>query len=106
MQGVTRVARRNGGWLTRPGNLFTIIPSLIDSLGITAGDIVMSSSSIRFRAGFFGFVLAIVVLIAVLAVQRGICTAADEPASAEGHSVGDEDRKVIAAGKHVRSRPT
>ena len=45
----------------------------------------MLSSPIRFRAGFFGYVLAIVVLIAVLAVQRGICTAADEPASAGGH---------------------
>ena len=71
MQGVTSVARRNGGWLTRRGNLFTIIPSLIDSLGITAGDIVMSSSSIRFRAGFFGLVLAIVVLIAVLGRSKG-----------------------------------
>ena len=47
----------------------------------------MSSSPIRFRAGFFGFVLAIVVLIAVLAVQRAVCTAADEPGSAGGHKL-------------------
>ena len=57
----------------------------------------MSSSSIRFRAGFLGFLPGIIALIAALALPNGVCAAADKPVDVEG--------PVAATGNDGASRP-
>jgi outer membrane biosynthesis protein TonB len=104
---VSSMARRSATRLT-PRETLPTIAHLIHVIhafqGITAGEVLMSSSPNRLRAGYF--ILTVVVMIAVLAMQRTTSFAADKPADVKGPAITSNSDKTPSTDNSTQPEST